>query len=205
MTRAPALLGVVLAAALVSACSNGSATTTPTTPPSTVGTTPPPATSPSPSPSPSPALPAGFKCRNFVGGATHAPDWGPAGPTVTAIRIGGHSDFDRFVMQFDGTVPAYKVTRQARPIFTQDPKGTTVRLKGNHGVLVTVKPENWTAYTGPTHMVPMLAFIREARMVQNFEGTMQWGLGILGNPCLRVTTLKNPQRLVVDVAAKQAQ
>jgi hypothetical protein len=138
-----------------------------------------------------------------VGGVSHASDWGPAGPTVTAIRIGHHSDFDRFVMQFDGTVPAYKITRQARPIFTQDPKGTVVRLKGNHGVLVTVKPENWTAYAGPTHIVPLLTFLREARMVQNFEGTMQWGLGILGNPCLRVSTLKGPPRLVVDVAAKQ--
>jgi len=206
MRRAPALLGPVLAAALVSACSSGSTPSTPTTPANAGGPTPTQTTTTSsPTPNPSPALPAGFKCRNFVGGASHAPDWGPAGPTVTAIRIGGHSDFNRFVMQFDGTVPAYKVTRQSRPIFTEDPKGTVVRLKGNHGVLVTVKPENWTAYTGPAHMVPTLAFIREARMVQNFEGTMQWGLGILGNPCLRVTTLTNPPRLVVDVAAKPAQ
>jgi len=204
MRRRPALWGVVVAAVLMTACSGGATQTSPTTPASTSPSPIPTSPTPSVAPSPTPTLPAGFQCRNFAGGASQAPDWGPAGPTVTAIRIGHHSGFDRFVMEFDGTVPAFKATRQARPIFTQDPKGNVVRLKGNHGLLITVKPENWTAYRGPTHVLPMLIFIREARMVQNFEGTMQWGLGILGNPCLRVSTLKGPPRLVVDVAAKPA-
>jgi hypothetical protein len=116
--------------------------------------------------------------------------------------VAGHSGYDRFVLQFDGTVPSYTVTRQSTPTFTLASQGTSVRLRGTRGVLITVKPENWTAYTGSSHFVPLLAVIREARMVQNFEGTMQWGLGVLGTPCLRVTTLKAPTRLVVDVVAK---
>ena len=202
MRRLPALLGVVLAAALLSACGGGSTGSSGS--PSVPSTTPAPPTSPAPSPSPSPTptLPAGFTCANASGGAAHASDWGPAGPTVTAARVAGHSGFDRFVLQFDGTVPSYTVRRQSTPTFTLDPKGSKVTLRGTRGVLITVKPENWTAYTGPSRLVPLLAVIREARLVQNFEGTMQWGLGILGTPCLRVTTLKGPARLVVDVAAK---
>jgi hypothetical protein len=103
-------------------------------------------------------------------------------------------------MEFSGPVPTYKVVPQNSPVFTLDPKGTKVTLDGTAGVLITVKPENWQAYTGPTGMRPGLPFLKQARMVQNFEGTMQWGLGIQGSPCLKVTTLNSPPRLVVDVA-----
>ena len=103
-------------------------------------------------------------------------------------------------MEFSGPIPRYTVTPQNSPVFTLDPKGTKVTLDGTAGVLVTVKPENWQAYKGPTGMRPGLPFLKQARMVQNFEGTMQWGLGIQGSPCLQVSTLNSPPRLVVDVA-----
>jgi hypothetical protein len=104
------------------------------------------------------------------------------------------------VMEFSGSIPNYTVKSQDSPVFTLEPKGTKVTLLGTAGVLVTVKPENWQAYNGPTGMKPGLPFLRQARMVQNFEGTMQWALGIQGSPCLQVTTLRSPPRLVVDVA-----
>jgi hypothetical protein len=119
---------------------------------------------------------------------------------VTDVRVGGHTGFDRFVMQFNAPIPHYTVKSQNSPVFTVLPKGTKVTLDGTAGVLVTVKPENWEAYTGPTAMRPGLPFLKQAKMVQNFEGTMQWGLGIQGSPCLHVTTLTSPPRLVVDVA-----
>jgi hypothetical protein len=103
-------------------------------------------------------------------------------------------------MEFSGPIRGYTVTPQSSPTFTLDPKGTKVTLDGTAGVLITVKPENWQAYAGPTGMRPGLPFLKQARMVQNFEGTMQWGLGIQGTPCLQVSTLKSPPRLVVDVA-----
>jgi hypothetical protein len=104
-------------------------------------------------------------------------------------------------MEFSAPIPHYTVKTQDSTVFTLVPKGTKVTLSGTAGVLVTVKPENWQAYKGPSGMKPGLPFLRQARMVQNFEGTMQWALGIQGSPCLKVTTLTSPPRLVVDVAA----
>lgn len=117
-----------------------------------------------------------------------------------AVRVGGHPGYDRFVIEFDGTVPTYRITLQG-PRFTLSPSGKKVVLEGTNGVLILLKPEDWTAYAGPSEIHSQLPVIREARLVENFERTMQWGLGILGAPCLRVTTLQSPPRLVIDVTS----
>jgi hypothetical protein len=192
-----AVVASIALAFLLAACSNkgnGSASTPPSSPPSPSPT----ATTPPPSPPPSP--PAGFECGASFDGGSGSSNSNPGGPTVTAVRAGGHTGFDRFVLEFDGSIARYTVEPQNSPVFTLDPKGTKVTLAGTAGVLITVKPENWQAYTGPNGIRPGLPFLKQARMVQNFEGTMQWGLGIQGSPCLKVTTLQSPARLVVDVA-----
>jgi hypothetical protein len=184
-------------ALLLVACTDSgsqSASTPPSSPPSPIPTQTTPSTGPSPTP------PAGFRCGASFDGSSGSSGANPAGPTVTGVRVGGHTGFDRFVMEFSDPIPRYTVTPQGSPVFTLDPKGTKVTLDGTAGVLITVKPENWQAYAGPTGMRPGLPFLKQARMVQNFEGTMQWGLGIQGSPCLKVTTLNSPPRLVVDVA-----
>jgi hypothetical protein len=192
---AQVLAPLVLALVLVACSNNGNEGAS--SPPSSLPSPSPTQTAPPPSPTPSP--PAGFQCgSSFKGGS--ASSGAPTGPTVTGVRVGGHTGFDRFVMEFSGPVPSYKVVPQNSPVFTLDPKGTKVTLQGTTGVLITVKPENWQAYSGPTGMRPGLPFLKQARMVQNFEGTMQRGLGIQGVPCLMVTTLNSPPRLVVDVA-----
>ena len=89
------------------------------------------------------------------------------------------------------------ITRSFGPALS--PSGKKVALEGTNGVLVLLKPEDWTAYTGPSEFHARLPVIREARLVENFEGTMQWGLGILGAPCIRVSTLQSPPRLVIDL------
>lgn len=191
------LASLVLALVLV-ACSNDgneSSASPPSSPsPSPTQTTPPPSTTPSP--------PAGFECGASFNGGSGSSGSGsnPAGPTVTDVRVGGHTGFDRFVMEFSAPIRHSTVNSQSSPVFTLQPKGTKVTLDGTAGVLVTVKPENWQAYNGPTGMRPGLPFLKQARMVQNFEGTMQWALGIQGSPCVKVSTLNAPPRLVVDVA-----
>ena len=172
-------------------------------PPSTSSSTPTASPTATVTPSPTPTLPAGFVCAGASGGASHASDWGPAGPKVVAVRAGQHAGYDRFVVQFDGTVPTYRITRQG-PQFTLSPSGKTVTLQGTDGVLIRINPEDWTAYSGPKSLRPGFPFLREARLVENFEGTMQWGLGIQGIPCLRATTLLSPPRLVIDVVGLAA-
>jgi chitodextrinase len=121
---------------------------------------------------------------------------------VTAVRVGSHDGYDRLVMEFSGAVPSYTVSIQSGTQFTQAPKGDTVTFEGSNGVLVTVKQIDWTAYAGPTAFDPRYLVLQQARLVQNFEGTQQWAMGIAGTPAVRVFTLSSPARLVIDVTAR---
>jgi hypothetical protein len=121
-------------------------------------------------------------------------------PAVVAVRVGQHEGYDRFVIEFDGAVPSYAVTRQGSPEFTLSPRDELVRLEGTSGVLVRAQMTDWTGYRAATAFHPRYPYLREARLVENFEGVLQWSLGVQGRPCLRVFTLTGPDRLVVDVA-----
>ena len=180
---------------MVSACgttpvasnSSPSPQTSPATSPSAVA-------SPSAATSPSPVVPTGFSLSDFSGGAV-------AASSVTAVRVGQHDGYDRFVIEFSGGVPTYTVTRQATSVFTTSPKDDVIKLQGSAGVLIVIKTvTNWVAYEGPTAFKPGYPCLREAMMAENFEGTQQWGLGIAGTPALRVFTMDSPSRLVVDIA-----
>jgi hypothetical protein len=152
---------------------------------------------PSPTVSPSPVWPpAGFTTGGASGGSAATI------VNVTGVRVGAHPGYDRFVIEFSGGVPSYTVAPQSDSRFTLTPKGVTVTLEGTNGVLITVQPMNWTAYAGPTSLRPEFSYLREARLIQNFEGVQQWGLGIAGVAALRVFTLTSPARLVVDITAQ---
>lgn len=163
--------------------------------------TPTPSLTPSPSPSPtdvpSPVWPpAGFTTGGVSGGSSATI------VRVSAVRVGAHPGYDRFVLEFSGPVPTYTVTPQSDSQFTLTPKGGTVTLEGTNGVLITVQHIDWTAYTGPTSLRPEFTYLREARLIQNFEGVQQWGLGIAGVVAVRISTLTSPARLVVDVTTQ---
>jgi hypothetical protein len=184
---------------LLSACgatSIASASPSPALTPSaspSAGASPSPSASASPLASPTP--PAGFVCAAAGGGAAGTSE-------VGAVRIGQHPGYDRFVIEFAGGVPSYSVTPQSNATFTRSPKGDTVALEGTSGVLVVVHSvSNWTSYSGPTAFHPGYPFLREAQLVENFEGYQQWALGVNGTACLRVAVYSSPNRLVVDIAA----
>jgi hypothetical protein len=144
---------------------------------------------------PGTTLPA-FVCADITGGAA-----GIVG--VTAVRVDQQATYDRFVMQFDSQVPAYTVKRQAKPVFVQGGSGQSITLSGTSGVLVSVHSASQSAtYSGPTDFT-QAAFpvIKEARLVEDFEGTVAWGLGLGSPACMRVFTLVGPARLVIDFAS----
>ncbi len=116
--------------------------------------------------------------------------------------VAQQSGYDRFTIEFGGGIPAYSVTLQSGTTFTRSPRGDQVTLEGANGVLiVTHSITNWTSYTGPTGFQPGYPYMRQAMLVENFEGYQQWALGIQGTPCVRIATLDSPSRLVVDIAA----
>lgn len=150
---------------------------------------PPPVTPPTP---PGTNLPD-FACKDTSGGAV-----GTVG--VTAVRLSEEPGYDRFVLQFDSHVPSYSVKRQAKPVFTQT-SGQTITLSGTAGVQVVLHGASQSAsYTGPTDFPQAdFAVLKEARLTQDFEGTVSWGLGLSSSACFRVFPLTDPARLVIDL------
>jgi hypothetical protein len=145
------------------------------------------------SPSPPGANLPQFLCADAHGGKTGVAN-------VITARIGSEPGYDRFVLQFDGIVPTYDVKRQAKPTFPLGASGQTVTLQGTAGVFVTVHSATGvTTFTGSTDLIqannPVLL---EARQTQDFEGFVSWGLGLSKPACMRVFTLTDPARLVVD-------
>jgi nitroreductase len=194
---------------LLAACgqpSGGPGSTSPS-PSATMSVSPTPTTTPEPSLAPSPSAsptvsaspawpPAGFTTGGVSGGSSATI------VNVTAVRVGAHTGYDRVVIEFSGAVPSYTVTPQSDSRFTLTPKGGTVTLEGTNGILITLQHINWTAYAGPNSLRPDFTDLREARLIQNFEGVQQWALGIAGVAAVRVFTLTSPARLVVDVTAQ---
>jgi hypothetical protein len=122
---------------------------------------------------------------------------------VTDVRVGQLTDYDRFVLQFDSPVPTYTATRQASPTFKMSPSNQPITLSGTYGVLVTVHVAAETSsYTGSTDISHgEFRIIKEARLTQDFEGTVSWALGLDHAACMRTFTLTLPARLVVDFSA----
>ncbi len=135
-----------------------------------------------------------FACADASGGKTGVAN------TITA-RVAEQPTYDRFVLQFDPIVPTYTVKRQAKPVFPLGASGQTVSLAGTAGILVTAHSATGaTTFTGDTDIFHTeYRVLKEARQTQDFEGYVSWGLGISQPVCMRVFTLDNPARLVIDL------
>ena len=135
----------------------------------------------------------GFACADSAGGKAGV------SANVTDVRVGQQTDYDRFVLQFDSPVPTYTAKRQASPTFKMSPSNQPITLSGTYGVLVTVHTAAEATYTGSTDMSHgEFRIIKEARLTQDFEGTVSWALGLDHAACMRTFTLTAPARLIVD-------
>jgi hypothetical protein len=194
--RIAAALGLC---AVLSACglAGPTASATPnagtTSPPAQVASapriTPLPVSPPAP---PGTNLPA-FKCADASGGSA-------GNANVTGVRVAEQVGYDRFVLQFDTRVPTYTVKRQAKPVFKTAGSGQPATLSGVTGALVQVHSATGAnTYNGATDFSrPEFLVLKEARLTEDFEGYVSWGLGLSRSACLRTFTLADPPRLVVD-------
>jgi hypothetical protein len=150
---------------------------------------------------PDSSLPA-FSCNSSTGLVTRPTV--PASPPVAyvvTIRTGTHSGYDRITVEFQNGIPAsVDIAPQNSAAFTQSPSGQPVTLAGSAGILVTLHgADEHTAYSGPTDFKTGYPVLVETRQVQDFEGTVQWGLGLTTAACYRGFFLANPSRLVIDI------
>ena len=159
---------------------------------------------PSPSPvqtSPDTNLPA-FSCNSYTGFVmkTTSPPQPPIA-FIDMVRTGTHSGYDRITIEFQNGWPSkVDVTTQSNATFIQGASGQSVKLAGNAGLLIVIHgADEHAAYSGPTDFKTNYPVLLEARQMEDFEGTVQWGLGLSKSACYRAFFLTNPTRLVIDV------
>lgn len=121
--------------------------------------------------------------------------------SVTAARLEHQNGYDRFGLEFAGTVlPTYRVQRQNGTVFQHDPSGQVATLPGDTGLLVRLTGARMSSSASPpSQLVGNQITVPQAQLLGNFEGVVDWGLGAYGRGCFRTGVLYNPTRLVVDV------
>ena len=119
---------------------------------------------------------------------------------IDAIRTGTHGGYDRITIEFQNVQPSsIELRPQNGATFISSPKGEVVTLAGSAGLLIVIHgADEHTAYSGATDFKTNYPVLLEARQMEDFEGVVQWGLGLSKSACYRVFFLANPVRLVID-------
>lgn len=147
----------------------------------------------------------------YAGGAA-LPIEKQAGTTrayLKAVRVAGQAGFDRVVFETEDAHPGYAVRTATRPI-TEDGSGKPVMVDG--AALLEVRLENaatarvegrtvTVVYQGAKRIESTgTGIVTEAVDIGDFEGVVTWIIGLEQTPAsVRITTLANPNRLVLDI------
>jgi hypothetical protein len=125
-------------------------------------------------------------------------------PTMTGIRTGLNTGFDRLVLDMTGAQPS--VSYQNVDELIADGSGEIVWLTGEFFVSVVATPARAHDDAGnPTYTGPQKFRTRNLRNVMavavtgDFEGYLSIGLGIRYQSWVRVFTLGSPTRVVIDI------
>ena len=213
--RAVAVLS--LAALALAGCSNDETPSpTPTQPSGTSASTPAPSTptstptpsdtasaSVTPSPSGSATAPAGFSLKTVS--SKGFPSLGGDLGAIGGVRVGGHPGYDRVVWEFPGSGrPSLQVKYVDQPI--ADGSGDVVDVRGDAFLEVLVSSVGIPPASAPrpgSASAASLAgtVVAEALPVYGgFEAVGQSFVGVRdGKRPFRVTVLRNPTRVVVDI------
>ena len=119
---------------------------------------------------------------------------------MSAVRTGTHAGYDRLTIEFANGAPAQVSVESHGTTFELSPSGMSTTVKGTDGVLIVMHGADLhTSYSGPTDIVTGYSGLLEVKRIEDFEGTVQIGLGVNSKGCVRKTWLTNPTRLVIDV------
>jgi hypothetical protein len=127
---------------------------------------------------------------------------------LTDVRVGRHEGFDRVVFEFDGELPpAYSVQFVELPV-RYDPSAEVVELDGAAALLVDVRatsvdysdPGQPRDTYGPSRIEPPEAgVVMELVRTGDFEGLLEWAVGLPSQAPFAVAQLRDPSRIVVDI------
>jgi hypothetical protein len=132
-----------------------------------------------------------------------APAGAQSAPALTDVRAGRHTGFDRVVFEFSGAVPEHRVRYVDQLV--QDGSGKPVSVAGAADLEVVFHGANaheddGTPTISPRRFSTGLAAVKEVAQIGDFEAVVTYGIGIDRKRPLKVSTLSNPSRLVIDVS-----
>ena len=187
---------VALGLLVVAACGGPSPTASPPVPTPSASLTPTPP-GPSPSPSAAPASPAtGFECSFPVTVAGTAA--GSVQAVPTAVRIGGHTGYDRIVFEYSGRVrPKLEITAVSPP-FLRDPSGLRMTVAGSSFLRIRLDGVR-SGGAGRLSFLVKLPELRQLSRQGDFEAVQSWIAGLVKPGCVRIQELSSPTRVVIDL------
>ncbi|MER7957142.1 hypothetical protein [Streptomyces sp. NPDC096030] len=142
-------------------------------------------------------IPAGASAERS--GAT-AP---PSTALVVDARWGGHSTFDRLVVDVRGAMPPVTVTPV--PALHYDGSGQRVPLAGKYFLEIRLSPaaahdeSGRSVYQGPRLLKIYLPALKGVALSGDFEGVVTIGAAFDTKPVYKVRTLHSPERVVLDI------
>jgi hypothetical protein len=125
-------------------------------------------------------------------------------PTLVAVRVGGHTDFDRVVFEFRGDRPGYQVSYVDQVV--QDGSGEPIHLDGRAFLRVSLFPaiahneqHPDRSTFGRLPAVAGLATLRDLAEAGDFEAVVSFGIGVAGRRPFQVSRLSAPSRIAIDI------
>ena len=123
--------------------------------------------------------------------------------TLTQVRYGKHTTYDRLVFQASGAVPGWDVRYVKAPV-TEDGSGRPVPVAGRAVLHVVLHGIDGHTSTGrrsyPSTPATSGPAIRQVKDAGDFEAVVSFAVGTTGRTGFRVFALTNPSRVVLDVA-----
>lgn len=125
-------------------------------------------------------------------------------PVLREIRAAHHPGFDRLVFRFSGPLPAHRSIRYVRKVIA-DGRGEPILVVGNARLAVhfsTAFGHDQSGHItyGPTRRAFALPDLIQLVNAGDFEGHLSFGIGVARKEPVKMFTLTNPSRVVIDVS-----
>ena len=122
-------------------------------------------------------------------------------PELVSVQAVERKGYDRVLFTFRGAVPGYRVGYVPR---VADQGGRPLPLRGRAFLAVTFEPARahdpgGAATVSTATLTPASPVLRQVRFAGDFEGQVSYGLGLAGRDGFRVSELRDPARVAVDV------
>ena len=132
------------------------------------------------------------KCATQSGGDRNA------NRVLSDVRAARQSGYDRVVFDFGpGALPPFVVEQVDQVI--QGGSGFVKPVAGSTFLVARfIQAGGAGEYRGVTQVRPDTQIVEEVVLSTNFEGVLEFGIGLSGQACPRVSVLGSPARLVLD-------